>query len=135
MKLIRIPILVLAILALAAVSAPAQIVINPTTVECIASADHNTMFEGQPVLTTYRLELFLQGGTTPAKVIDLGKPTPGTGGLITIVNPAYFVMAVDGAYTGQIVAVGPGGEGRSEMSNIFLSIHHAPGSPGKPAYR
>ena len=135
MKLIRIPLLVLAVLALVAVSAPAQIVINPSTIDFLASADHNTIFEGQAVLTSYRLELFLQGATTPAKTIDLGKPTPGTGGLVTITNPSHFVMAVDGAYTGQIVAVGPGGEGRSEMSNIFLSIHHAPGAPGKPAYR
>jgi hypothetical protein len=109
---------------LAAWPAHAQEVWNPTAVEFIASADHNTRLpNGDEAVTHYVLDLFLAGEEKSFLTIDLGKPPPGDDRVIR----SEFVQLVSvsewpphpGGYEAAVRAVGPLGDGRSDRSNRF----------------
>src|SRR5215831_19016251 len=62
----------------------AQTTLNPTQAQFTPSADHNnTLPDGTPVVTSYQLDLFLQGASAPFQSNSLGKPTP-VNGTITV---------------------------------------------------
>lgn len=123
--------LFLALLALAPALAQAQnLVLAPTTVEFMASADHALNgLDGNPLVTRYEMRHFLEGASEPVQVIDLGKPTPDGENKIAVVNAAWFSAAAivpNVRYVAKVAAIGPGGEGVSEPSNPF-------GRTGPPA--
>jgi hypothetical protein len=99
----------------------AQNVVDPRFAEFAPSPDHDVVADGQPVVASYTLSLFLVGATTPFATVNLGKPSPGTDGLIRVdflslmtTPPAPGVV-----YVAHVSAVGPGGSGVSLVSNSF----------------
>ncbi len=80
----------------------------PRYVEFTASANHAT------AVTSYLLEVFRSGAdpttATPVASSNLGKPTPGSGGVITVDRAAFFSALAPGNYVAAVSAVGEGGE-------------------------
>ncbi len=109
-------------LTMLAGGAHAQSVVNPRIVEFDPSADHATLLEGgQPVVTEYALELYLQGAVAPFYTMSLGKPAPQADGKIRFdfsTNVAAWPLP-GGTYESRVAAVGPTGTGRSDPSNTF----------------
>ncbi len=111
--------------------AHAQTIVDPTTVEFVPSPDHNaTLSDGTPVVNRYDLQFFMIGAPQPFQVMDLGKPTPGAGGTISVDFRARLqAIPTPGIiYRAKVAAVGVGGAGTSEFSNTFS--FSAPGSSG-----
>ena len=108
----------------------AQSVLDPRYVEFAPSTDHNTLAaDGTPVVSRYYLSIYPQGTTTAFATLDLGKPSPGTGGLIRVdFLPLLTVAPTPGVtYEGRVTAVGPGGAAASSVSNTFAySVTCAP---------
>ena len=77
---------------------------------------------GTPVVQSYRLEFFLLGAAQPTQTTSLGKPNPDPDGIIRVdLVSAFSGWPVPGTqYEAAVVAVGPGGEGRSARSNPFV---------------
>lgn len=99
---------------------PAAAVPNPTLICFEPSPDHDRVLEGgQPAVTEYALEVYLVGGPTPIYTTSLGKPAPA-GGAIRTGMPLIPVMEWFLPHEGRIVAMGPTGTGRSELSNRFF---------------
>ena len=90
---------------------PVPVVVNPTTVEFDPSADHaRVLSDGTAIVTRYELRMFYVGATSPFSTQDLGKPTPGTGGKITVVNATWFSAALmNTEATAKVAAIGPAG--------------------------
>ena len=103
--------------------AAAQPVLNPRFLEFNASADHSTNAPtGVPLVTRYDLEFYNIGAPSPFQTNPLGKPTPNTSGVIRIDLTTTFAALPTGVtYEARVVAVGPGGVGRSSLSNQFAS--------------
>jgi regulation of enolase protein 1 (concanavalin A-like superfamily) len=84
---------------------------SPQGVAFHASVDHATG------VTSYRLDVFTGNADTttaaPIASIDVGKPAPDANGDITVSVPTFFSALPSGAYQLTVVAVGPGGIGRS----------------------
>lgn len=103
-------------------SADAQ-VINPTTVSFLPSPDNNAVdSNGQPIVTSYSLEIFQLGASQPYTVLNLGKPAPGSDGYITV-NFASMLSSppLPGeTLEGRVAAIGAGGTGDSTWSNTFM---------------
>lgn len=75
-----------------------------------------------PIVARYDLEFYLIGGAQPVRVLALGKPSPDPDGVIRVdftalLNPP---LAAGVTHEARVVAVGPGGSGRSTPSNTFL---------------
>ena len=103
-------------------TASAQTVLNPTMVEFEPSPDHAaTSEDGQPIVESYSLRLFTSGATAPFQTVALGKPTPGTDGLIRVGFISLLTpMPEPGVpYEARVAALGPGGTASSETSNAF----------------
>jgi len=102
--------------------AEAQTVVNPVTVAFTPSADHSVNgLDGVPLVTRYEMRVFTQSplGQTPITTLDLGKPTPA-GGTITVTNAVWFSgLTPNVLYVVRVAAVGPTGEGVSDLSNPF----------------
>jgi hypothetical protein len=96
-------------------------VLNPRFLEFDASADHNaTSQAGQALVTGYDLELYNIGAALPFQTNPLGKPTPNTSGIIRVDMTATFSgLPIGITYESRVAAVGPGGTGRSTVSNQF----------------
>lgn len=102
---------------------------NPRRVEFLPSADHNARLpDGTPVVANYSFEIYMTGATAPFHTINLGKPAPGTDGIIrydfSSTVPAWPLPG--GIYEARVAAVGPNGSGRSSVSNRFdfnLSVY------------
>ncbi len=111
------------LVALSSSIALAQATLNPTQAQFTPSADHNnTMPDGTPIVSSYRLDLFLQGASAPFQSNSLGKPTPNpTTGIITVDLTSIFAgWPVPGTiYVSDVAAVGPGGSAPSALSNTF----------------
>jgi hypothetical protein len=109
--------------ALSSVAASAQATLNPTQAQFSPSADHNnTMPDGTPIVSSYRLDLFLQGASAPFQSNSLGKPTPDSvTGIISVDLTSVFAgWPVPGTvYVADVAAVGPGGSTASALSNQF----------------
>lgn len=129
-SLARLFVITLAALAIAAIAGAQTVTPNPSTVQFLASADHNALIfdTTQPVVTRYELRIYV--AIDLAKVIatlDLGKPTPATDGTITVTNAIWFAaLTPKTKYIGKVAAIGPTGEGVSDPSNPF-------GNQGPPA--
>jgi len=121
----RIPWLFALLCLLSASQGLAQTVLNPRIVEFVPSADHAALTsDNQPMVTRYDLGFYLVGATAPFQVIDLGKPTPGAGGTISIdfsTRVSAWPLA-NGDYLARVTAVGPTGTGVSEASNAFTFL-------------
>ena len=116
----------LAVLAIALFSASAvaqtAAVIDPRIVEFDPSPDHSaTGSDGNPVVTRYDLELYVVDGTTPVRVVALGKPAPQTDGKIRVDFTTLLTPwpAPGTVYEARVAAIGPAGVGRSTESNTF----------------
>jgi Bacterial Ig domain len=104
-------------------AAQAQPAVNPRTVTFVASPDHDaTTSTGDPVVWGYEMQVYEQGEWQPFLGVDLGKPSPGPDGLISVdfveristpARPGRLLEA-------RVVAVGPGGSSPSEPSNLFV---------------
>ena len=106
-------------------AASAQPVVNPRVVEFDPSADHATLLEGGvAAVERYDFELYLAGATAPFHVVNLGKPAPGTDGKVRVdfsTQVASWPLP-GGTYESRVAAVGPGGVGRSDLSNQFQFV-------------
>src|SRR5437867_5384582 len=102
-------------------SVAAQAAVNPTTAQFTASSDHNATSNGTPLVQSYQLEFFIVGASAPFQTNTLGKPTPDSGGTITVDLTSMLVgWPVPGTnYVADVAAVGPGGTARSALSNTF----------------
>lgn len=110
-------------------SVAAAQVVNPRTVEFTPSADHAvTLPDGTPVVTSYRLEIWLVGASAAWSTMPLDKPTPEGDGKIRVTPALLLAVPAGPPHVAYVVAVGPTGEGRSAPSNEFLR-RGAPGAP------
>lgn len=104
--------------------AGAQLVINPTRVEFMVSADHGVVLpDNSPAVTRYEIRFFASGASAPQQVSDLGKPTPdGTGKAAVDITQTIvaFPISPTTQYTAKVAAIGPAGEGVSADSNPFV---------------
>lgn len=96
-----------------------------------ASSDHNTLFAGSPVLTSYSIDVYLKtnstGTGTPVTTASLGKPTPNaTNDVISGNLKTILTLSPNTEYIYFVRAIGPGGSNRSIASDPF-------GFPGAPA--
>lgn len=114
-----------------ATSLAQPLVINPTGVEFIASADHNReiAIDGTivSVVTSYELRIYASGASSPLSTVALGKPVPDASGRI-VARPAELIGLPIGAYQARVAAIGPGGEGESDPTAPFARIP-APAAP------
>ena len=96
--------------------------VNPTTVTFTPSADDSALTAGgQPMVTSYSLQIYLAGAAQPIISTSLGKPTPDPDGVIRV-NFSTLLVAwplADGTYDARVAAVGPTGSGLSDPSNDF----------------
>jgi len=115
--------LLLSLVALWPITAAAQTpVINPRIVEFDPSADHAAVSaEGQPLVSRYDLQIFLQGATQPVTTASLGKPAPDADGKVRVDFSTILVgwPLGTGTYEAKVSAVGPTGAGLSDPSNLF----------------
>lgn len=120
-------------LLLIAVPAVAQsTVVNPTAVEFTASTDHNTDVGGVAVVTNYQLDTVSLSPTGAlAFTKNISKPTPDASNKIRVTVPEFLTLAPNVIHYAYVSAVGPGGAGRSVVSDPFARL--GPGAaPGKP---
>jgi hypothetical protein len=128
------PLLTLVAALLAPVMLQAQtVVVNPSKVVFAPSPDHSLNgLDGTPLVAKYLMRFFAVGADQATGETDLGKPTIGTDGNITVTNRAAFtlsVLAMNTPYVVKMVASGTTGEGASAVSNPFGNAA-APRPPG-----
>ena len=100
----------------------AQSIVDARRVEFTPSADHAaTDSTGVALVSSYQVQVFLAGGTTPVQSASLGKPVPDPDGLIRVDFVALLATPlVPGTiYEARVLAVGPGGSSPSAVSNTF----------------
>jgi hypothetical protein len=113
-------ILVLVVGSVIALSA--QAVVDPRYVEFNASPDHNTVTsDGTPLVERYSLAIYPVGSSVAFTTVNLGKPSPDTGGVIRVdFLPLLAVLPTPGVnFEARVAAVGPGGSTNSTISNTF----------------
>lgn len=118
-----------AIFLLISTSAYAQLVVNPTKAIFVASSDHNAVENEVPLVTNYELRIFVTGGTTPIRTLNLSKPAPDANNEITVSITSFVASLPVGDYFGKVAAMGPGGEAVSEASNPFTVAVRPPTAP------
>lgn len=104
------------------VPATAQTVVDATTAEFQPSPDHSVTSDGIPRVTSYLLQFFPAGSSSPSHSIDIGKPAPDADGLIRFRFTPQLEQTplVPGTtYEARVSAVGPGGSSTSGVSNPF----------------
>ena len=127
--------LLLALAACASVVSAQTVVVNPTTVEFPASADHSVLaIDGQPMITKYELRVYVEAGMTLLATLDLGKPTP-LANIITVTNAGWFApLQPNTRLVARTVAIGATGEAASGVSAPF-GLVGPPHPPGVPTVR
>jgi len=120
----------LLLLLLLFVAAPVSAqVVNPGGIEFIASADHDAVIDGLPVVTSYQFDtMILTVSGVLAFTKDLGKPTPNSFDQKITARIPEFLTLRPGSYVATVSALGPGGTGRSEPSLPFTVM----GGPSAP---
>lgn len=100
----------------------AQVLTNPTALEFNASPDHSAVdFAGTPLLSHYEVQFFMTGAAQPFQTASMGKPQPGTGGIVRYSLSQLGALPSSGiVYQARVAAIGPGGSTFSSMSNQFL---------------
>jgi hypothetical protein len=138
MRPVRLLLLAVAVLTLAAPVAAQAPIPNPSVLEFTASADHNAVILGgtDPLVTRYDLELYLEGAALPFQTYSVGKPTPDAQNKIIVTNRAWFIGSANNVRCiARVVAVGPTGVGRSEPSNPFGNVGPPAVIPAPPVVR
>jgi len=108
-------------------------VANPSKVEFIPSADHSvTLPDGSPMVTYYEFRIYIEGAAAPMQVTNLGKPAPGTDGVVraeilTVIGS--LPLSPTTQYRATVAAIGPTGVGESTPSNPFGHVS-GPKTPG-----
>ena len=100
----------------------AQTVVNPRVVSFLPSADHSALdANGQPLVTSYDMEIYQQGVAQALRVANLGKPDPGGDGyiLVDFMSILGTPPATGVTLEARVAAVGPSGRGESTPSNTF----------------
>lgn len=110
-------------------------VVNPTTAVFTASSDHAMVINGVAVVESYQLDLVTTAtGGALTLTVSLGKPVPSPTNEITVdISPSVAKLAT-GTYVATVVAVGPGGAGRSAPSDPFFRLG-TPAPPGRPSLK
>lgn len=111
---------------LLATHAAAQAVVNPRVVEFDPSPDHDALTpDNQPMVARYDLQFYLVGAAQPFQTANLGKPTPGATGTISVDFSTLLGSwpLANGEYVARVVAVGPTGTGESDPSNAFTYLN------------
>ena len=115
--------LIFALCSLPSISSDAQTTVtNPKVVEFDPSADHAAVAgNGQPAVSRYDLQIYLQGAAQPVTTASLGKPALAADGKIRVDFSTILVgwPLATGTYEARVSAVGPTGVGLSEPSNLF----------------
>ena len=108
--------------------AAAQAIVDAGRAEFTPSADHTRTSGGVPVLTSYELRIFVAGATQVTRSVNLGKPSPGTDGLIRVNFLSLLTTPLlrGVIYEARVAAVGPGGSSASGLSNQFSFSACAP---------
>src|SRR5262245_53219399 len=118
----RVLITVAVLLALAP-AASAQSITDARRVEFTPSADHNATdpSSGVALLTNYAMDVYVAGGSTVVSSADLGKPAPGTDGMIRLDFVALLTTPLTPGvvYEAIVKSVGPGGTQSSPRTNTF----------------
>jgi hypothetical protein len=112
-------------------------VVNPKVVEFDPSVDHSVMTAGgEPMVSRYDLQVFLQGATQPIASANLGKPSPDPDGKIRVDFSTILVgwPLATGTYQARVAAVGSTGAGLSDPSNMFDFQVSAPTPPAPCTY-
>lgn len=110
-------------------------VVNPSTAIFTASADHAAVLNGVAVVESYQLEIVTTAaGGALALTVNLGKPAPSASNEIAADLTPSVAKLANGAYVATVVAVGPGGAGRSAPSDPFFRIG-TPAPPGRPSLK
>jgi uncharacterized protein (DUF2141 family) len=85
----------------------------PTAVAFTVSADHNSLVQ------SYALEIFRTGvdpqTASPVATMNLGKPSPGANGEVTVGCATFFQGLASGTYIATVKAIGDAGAARSEL--------------------
>ena len=114
--------LIVLALVLWGATASAQSVVNPTIVQFVPSAD-------EALVANYQLWIYAATDLrTPVRIVDLGKPTVGADGTMTVVFSTLTTALPDGAYRAKVAALSSVGQGVSDWSNDF-SYATGTGSP------
>jgi len=112
----------------------AQPTADPRVVEFEPSPDHDRIVDGVALVDRYALEFYTIGTNVLLQSIDVGKPAPGTNGLIRFEFApqlgAWQVLGV--VYEARVVALGPGGSTTSGSSNQFNFPNAPPTTPSPP---
>lgn len=132
--------LALALLVPSLAAAQTTVVTDTARVTWTASFSHNAVFGGQPVLTSYKVELFLlsqvSGGVPSGTAVvtqDVGKPTPNAQNIVLgpVVKP---LIVTNTEYVAFVTAVGPGGSSARSLPSDPFGLPAPPSAPaGKPA--
>lgn len=98
------------------------------------SSDHAaTNADGSPKLSHYEWRYVPGIGCQTMSPVNIGKPMPVSGAILVQPIAGMGTLTQNCLYMGVIVAVGPGGEGVSILSDPFVrSVPQAPAAPGKP---
>jgi hypothetical protein len=111
-------------------SARAQVVTNPRVIEFEASADHSVRFDdGREKVDRYEVEFYDRGAAEPFQVVNVGKPPPGSDGMVRLPLGSIFAAWPVSFYEARVAAAGPSGRSRSDPSNPFTV-----GAPQPPSF-
>lgn len=125
MSLRRCPMFALATLVVSVLAASplsAQTIVDARRIEFTPSPDHNTVDpSGVAVVQWYAIDVFVAGGISAVASADLGKPVPGSDGMIRLDFVALLSspLATGVTYEAAVRAIGPGGTSAAERSNPF----------------
>lgn len=106
-----------------------------------ASADHNGTFGGQPILTSYRIEIFLRTQVNASGVptgtavvtVDAGKPALGPANLLVGPSAKPLVVA-NTEYMAFVMAIGPSGTSGRSAPTVPFGFPAVPAAPpGNPS--
>ena len=113
---------VLALVLAATSTTSAQSIVDARRVEFTPSSDHNASdpATGVAIVQSYSLQVFLAGGRTAQQTVSLGKPAPGSDGMIRVDFVALLTTPLTPGliYETIVSAVGPGGSTASARSKL-----------------
>ena len=116
--------LVLLLLLLTSTGSAQTPITSNSGIAFAASPDHDALnADGTPVLDHYQLNIVAQNDLGAiAYSQNLLKPTPDATGTITVKPVTAFAsIQRNTIYQAQVVAVGPGGASRSELTDPFVA--------------
>ena len=122
---IRITLLTVAVLLIAALSASAQtpVFVTPSSsITFTASPDHSqTALDGTQLVTGYKANYCQQSAPTNCTSVPLGKPTPNASNVISIPN-FFGQLTPNILWTVVVQATGPGGDSDPAAGNAPFGL-------------